>query len=80
MKKERVLGRLTLHILQQIAAIGMAVMAGIIAVNSNIVVDNMYGDQIGYRVALMDNAGEFEDSRIFTDIFQIGRASCRERV
>lgn len=70
MKKERVLGRLTLHILQQIAAIGMAVMAGIIAVNSNIVVDNMYGDQIGYRVALMDNAGEFEDSRIFTDIFR----------
>lgn len=70
MKKERVLGRLTLHILQQFAAIGMAVMAGIIAVNSNIVVDNMYGDQIGYRVALMDNAGEFEDSRIFTDIFR----------
>lgn len=69
MKKKRVLVRLTLHILQQLAAIGIAVMVGIIAVNSNIVVDNMYGDQIGYRVALMDNAGEFEDSRIFTDIF-----------
>ncbi|MCI9071605.1 MAG: HAMP domain-containing histidine kinase [Lachnospiraceae bacterium] len=69
MKEKRVLARLTLHILQQLAAIGIAVMVGIIAVNSNIVVDNMYGDQIGYQVALMDNAGEFEDSRIFTDIF-----------
>lgn len=62
--------RLVLHILQHLAAIGLAVMLGIIAVNSNIVVDNMYGDQIGYRVRLMDNAGDFEDSRIFTDVFR----------
>lgn len=70
MKKNRMIKRLALHILQHMAAIGMAVMLGIIAVNSSIVVDNMYGDQIGYRVRLMDNAGEFEDSRIFTDVFR----------
>lgn len=70
MKNNRVIRRLTLHIVQHLAAIGIAVMVGIIAVNSNIVVDNMYGDQIGYRVGLMDNAGEFEDSRIFTDVFR----------
>lgn len=70
MKKNRVIRRLALHTLQHLAAIGIAVMVGIIAVNSNIVVDNMYGDQIGYRVGLMDNAGEFEDSRIFTDVFR----------
>lgn len=70
MENKRVIWRLALHILQHIAAIGMAVMVGIIAVNSNIVVDNMYGDQIGYRVGLMDNAGEFEDSQIFTDVFR----------
>ncbi|MCM1119078.1 MAG: HAMP domain-containing histidine kinase [bacterium] len=70
MKNNRVIRRLALHIVQHLAAIGMAVMVGIIAVNSNIVVDNMYGDQIGYRVGLMDNAGEFEDSRIFTDVFR----------
>ncbi len=70
MKKNRMVSRLVLHTLQHLAAIGMAVMVGIIAVNSNIVVDNMYGDKIGYRVRLMDNVGEFEDSRIFTDIFR----------
>ncbi|MDE7223341.1 MAG: hypothetical protein K2O34_06125, partial [Acetatifactor sp.] len=70
MKKNRMIRRLVLHILQHLAAIGMAVMVGIIAVNSNIVVDNMYGDQIGYRVGLIDNAGNFEDSRIFTDVFR----------
>ncbi len=70
MKKNRVLRRVVLHTLQHLAAIGMAVMVGIIAVNSNIVVDNMYGDQIGYKVGLMDNAGNFEDSRIFTDVFR----------
>lgn len=70
MRKSRVIRRLVLHTLQHLAAIGMAVMVGIIAVNSNIVVDNMYGDKIGYRVGLMDNAGKFEDSRIFTDVFR----------
>lgn len=70
MKKNRVIRRLVLHILQHLAAIGMAVMVGIIAVNSYIVVDNMYGDRIGYRVGLIDNAGNFEDSRIFTDVFR----------
>ncbi len=70
MKKNRVISRLALHALQHLAAIGIAVMLGIIAVNSNIVVDNMYGDRIGYQVSLMDNAGEFEDSRIFTDVFR----------
>ncbi len=70
MKKNKMIKRIVLHTLQHLAAIGIAVMLGIIAVNSNIVVDNMYGDQIGYRVRLMDNAGEFEDSRIFTDVFR----------
>lgn len=70
MKKNRMINRLALHTLQHLAAIGLAVMLGIIAVNSNIVVDNMYGDQIGYRVRLMDNVGEFKDSRIFTDVFR----------
>ncbi len=70
MKKNSAFKRLVLHTLQHIAAIGIAVMIGIIAVNSNIVVDNMYGDQIGYRVRLMDNVGEFRDSRIFTDVFR----------
>jgi len=70
MKKNNVISRLALHVLQHLAAIGIAVMVGIIAVNSNIVVDNMYGDQIGYRVGLMDNVGEFEDSRIFADVFR----------
>lgn len=70
MKKSRITKRLILHTLQHLAAIGMAVMLGIIAVNSNIVVDNMYGDQIGYSVRLMDNVGEFKDSRIFTDVFR----------
>lgn len=70
MENKRVIRRLVLHILQHLAAIGMAVMVGIIVVNSNFVVDNMYGDQIGYRVGLMVNAGEFEDSRIFTDVFR----------
>lgn len=70
MKKNRVVSRLVLHALQHLFAIGIAVMVGIIVVNSNIVVDNMYGDAIGYRIGLMDNAGEFEDSRIFTDIFR----------
>lgn len=70
MKKNRTVKRLALHTLQHLAAIGIAVMLGIIAVNSNIVVDNMYGDQIGYRVRVMDNVGEFKDSRIFTDVFR----------
>lgn len=70
MKKNRTVRRLALHTLQHLAAIGIAVMLGIIAVNSNIVVDNMYGDQIGYRVRVMDNVGEFKDSRIFTDVFR----------
>lgn len=70
MKKNRTIKRLALHTLQHLAAIGIAVMLGIIAVNSNIVVDNMYGDQIGYRVRVMDNVGEFKDSRIFTDVFR----------
>ncbi len=70
MKKNKVVSRLVLHALQHLAAVGLAVMLGIIAVNSNIVVDNMYGDAIGYQIGLMDNAGEFEDSRIFTDIFR----------
>ena len=70
MKKNRTVKRLALHTLQHLAAIGIAVMLGIIAVNSNIVVDNMYGDQIGYRVRLMDNVGEFKDSRIYTDVFR----------
>lgn len=70
MKKSRMIRRLVLHTLQHLAAIGMAVMVGIIAVNSNIVVDNMYGDQISYRVGLMDNSGNFEDSRIFTNVFR----------
>ena len=70
MKKSKITKRLMLHTLQHLAAIGMAVMLGIIAVNSNIVVDNMYGDQIGYSVRLMDNVGEFKDSRIFTDVFR----------
>ncbi len=70
MKKNRTVKRLALHTLQHLAAIGIAVMLGTIAVNSNIVVDNMYGDQIGYRVRLMDNVGEFKDSRIFTDVFR----------
>lgn len=69
MKKNKIVSRLVLHTLQHLAAIGLAVLVGIIAVNSNIVVDNMYGVQIGYRVGFMDNAGEFEDSRIFTDVF-----------
>lgn len=70
MKKNRTVKRLALHTLQHLAAIGIAAMLGIIAVNSNIVVDNMYGDQIGYRVRVMDNVGEFKDSRIFTDVFR----------
>lgn len=70
MKKNRTVKRLALHTLQHLAAIGIAVMLGNIAVNSNIVVDNMYGDQIGYRVRVMDNVGEFKDSRIFTDVFR----------
>ena len=70
MNRNRVIRRLMLHTLQHLVAIGIAVMVGFIAVNSNIVVDNMYGDQIGYRVGMMDNAGEFEDSRIFTNVFR----------
>ncbi|MDE5891478.1 MAG: hypothetical protein K2H45_01005, partial [Acetatifactor sp.] len=70
MNRKRVIRRLVLHTLQHLVAIGIAVMVGFVAVNSNIVVDNMYGDQIGYRVGVMDNAGEFEDSRIFTNVFR----------
>ena len=43
MKKNKVVSRLVLHALQHLAAVGLAVMLGIIAVNYNILEENMYG-------------------------------------
>lgn len=56
--------------LQQLAAIGISIMIAIIMLNSHMVTENLFGEQIDYKVSLFDSAGSFENSALFSDMFR----------
>ena len=62
--------RIVLRLIQHLAAMGAAVMIGIIYLNSNILIENMYGDRVVYSIDLLENSEQFEDSELFTDMFR----------
>lgn len=56
--------------LHHIVAIVIAIIIGVISVNSNILVENLYGEVVRYSITPFEDAENFEDSTIFNDIFR----------
>lgn len=57
-------------LLQHLAALGAAMMIGVIYLNSNFLIENMYTDRVVYSINLLEDSEEFEDSDIFADMFR----------
>lgn len=62
--------RIVACILQQILALVLSIVLGVLALDSVIVVNNMYGEKITYRISPFDTAGDFLDSVVFHDMFR----------
>jgi len=62
--------RIIACILQQFLALMLSIVLGILALDSVIVVNNMYGEKTQYRISPFDTAGDFLNSVVFHDMFK----------
>ncbi len=56
--------------LQHVLALMISILVAVIVMNSYIIVDNMYGEQIRYNIAFLENSEAFVESDIFTEMFR----------
>lgn len=62
--------RIVACVIQQILALILSIIIGFLALDSVIVVNNIYGEKVQYYISPFDTAGDFLNSVVFHDMFK----------
>ena len=67
--KNRPIRHILLESAQMISAFLLAIVVSIVVLNSYILVENMYGEKVGYYISPLRSTDEFVESSIFKEMF-----------